>query len=149
MRDAKVAPEDRVLFGIKSIHPHYEVSASLTNILTEDEVKAKFELTLRRNNVPIDYKSGEVVRADVEALLFDNGTAVCYETSLMVDESQLVFRNGECYRMSVRVWEKGGSFGTVGKNKASETIVNSIEKDAEIFANDFLSAKQTQQEAAK
>jgi hypothetical protein len=43
--------DDQVLFGMKDVRVIYNVNDSMKEVLSEDEVRAKFELTLRRNNV--------------------------------------------------------------------------------------------------
>ena len=42
-----------VLFAIKGVKVKYNLSG-MTDVVSENDIKAKFELALRRNNVPID-----------------------------------------------------------------------------------------------
>jgi hypothetical protein len=102
-------------------------------------------IALRRNNVPIDPNSAEVVNLVIQGF-FNNSSQqlLCYSITCNVDESQWVFRQRECHLATVRVWNKGGWFGYVGREKANEPLLNDVEKCAEIFANDFLSANPKQ-----
>jgi len=97
-------------------------------------------LVLRRNNVPIDPSSIDSVAVEIDGF-FDDAThlLLCFSITCDVEESQAVFRAGDCRFANVAIWRKE-KFGTVGKAKANEALLRNAEQFAEMFANDFLSA---------
>ncbi len=133
-----IAP-DQMLFKMKDVRAVYFLDDAVTQVMTVDEVKAKFELTLRRNNVPLNPNSLNVVRLSISGFTTIQNT-LCYSINCYFDDQQWVFRAGEWHQATVRVWTKSNSFGTVGKSKANEALLKEVEKGAEIFANDFLSS---------
>jgi len=133
--------DDQVLFGMKDVNVFYIIGDKIKEFVTEDEIKAKFELTLRRNNVPINPKSFNTVVFSVAGFSDDaTKTLISYSTKCYVTEYQTIFRQGVCHQSLITVWEKGGFYGYAGKNKINDVMLDNAEKDAEMFANDFLSA---------
>jgi hypothetical protein len=122
----------------------YSLDNAIKQTLLEDEVKAKYELTLRNNGVPINPDSRNTINVSLSGFYNDTGTLLCYALQIDVFESQLIFRNGEGRRGIIRVWSKGSSYGTVGKAKANEALLGTVVKSAEVFANDYLSANPKQ-----
>jgi len=141
MTNASFTPLEQVLFRMTNVNVICELDYAMQQVTSEDEVKAKFELTLRRNDVPIDPHSPNIVYLTITGFLDPaTPTTLCYAILCRVAERQWIFRWGECHLATVIVWNKGQSHGTVGKYKANEALLKEIEKCAEIFANDYLSA---------
>jgi len=133
--------DDQVLFGMKDVNVFYIIGDKIKEFVTEDEIKAKFELTLRRNNVPINPKSFNTVFFSVAGFSDDaTKTLISYSTKCYVTEYQTIFRQGISHQSLITVWEKGEFYGYAGKNKINDVMLDNAEKDAEMFANDFLSA---------
>ncbi len=145
MTNATTVSSDQILFSMKDVKVNCILDSAVQQVISPDEVKAKFELALRRNNVSINPNSPNIVTFSIEGF-FDaaTGQLLCYFINTTVCENQWVFRNGNCHMSLVIVWNKGDSYGTVGKSKANEALLNEVEKRAEIFANDFLSANPKQ-----
>ena len=108
--------DDQALFAMDDVRVVYTLDSTIRQTILEDEIKAKFELTLRNNNVPINPDSRNIISVGLTGFYNDTGTLLCYALQVDVNESQLVFRNGEGRRGMVRVWSKGGSYGTVVKS---------------------------------
>lgn len=138
--NATYVNSDQALYQMKDVKVAYDFSEGIKQTVLEDEVKAKFELTLRKNNVPLNPASKNTVSLSIHGFYNTEGTLLCYSIELGVIEMQWTFRNGECHQSYVTVWTKGNSFGTVGKAKANEALLDTIQKCSEVFANDFLSA---------
>jgi hypothetical protein len=145
MTNASYAPLEQVLFNMKDVCVACTLDEGVKQGMTEDEAKAKFELTLRQKNVPLKPNSANVVHLSIEGFFNTEQTMLTYTITCNVDEAQCIFRKGECHAAMVRVWTKGNSFGIVGKDKANEVLLNDVEKTAVMFANDFLSANPKQQ----
>lgn len=139
MTNAPMVGSDQILFAMKDVKINYEINDAIKKVLSEDEIKAKFELALRRNNVSINPKSLNTVSLIVDGLWDDTSGFVCYSITTTVGEPQFILRAGLWRQSAVAVWSRG-SYGYAGKQKANEGMLNQIEKMAELFANDFLSA---------
>jgi len=139
-----LASDDQALFAMDDIKVVYSLDSTIRQTLLEDEVKAKFELTLRNNNVPVNPDSRNRVNVSLTGFYNDAGTLLCYALEVNVFESQLIFRNGEGRRGIVRVWSKGSSYGTIGKAKANDALLETVVKSAEVLANAYLSANPKQ-----
>jgi hypothetical protein len=140
MTNATLLTNGEYLFGMKDIRVMFTLDDAVKQVLTEDEIRAKFELVLRRNNVPINPKSQNILTVAITGFFDVSNPILCYSFQDSVAEIQFVARNGELHLMPVVVWNKGDEFGTVGKLKANEGLLRTSEKCAEIFANDFLAS---------
>ena len=138
--NATYADSSQALFGMKEIKVICTVDEALKKVISEDEVKAKFELTLRRNGVPIDPASFNMVQFRMTGFFNEATGLYCYSFMCYVNEQNVIWRSGQFHGITTIVWFKGGSYGTVGKSQASSGLLPEVEKCAEVFANDFLSA---------
>jgi hypothetical protein len=138
MTNATFVLQKRVLFKMKDVRVDYLLGDAVKQVVSEDEVRAKFELTLRRNHVPIKPDSDNRVMCIIDGT-FDQ-QRLCYCLTCSVAESQLLLRDGEFHYASVIVWDKGGSLGLLKTDNPSEGLLNEVEKESELFANDYLSA---------
>jgi hypothetical protein len=140
-----VLPQE-VLFKMKDVRVVCEIRGGLKalSLVSEDDVRAKFELSLRRNNVPVNPNSPNVVGIVIEGfqLMRNDGLPMgllCYNINCTVSEQQFIARGGEWHTASVNVWDKG-EYGTIGTDRANDGILATVQKYSESFANDYLSA---------
>ena len=139
MQNATAVNLDQALFQMSDVKVSYFLDTAIKKLPIEDEVKAKFELTLRKYGITINPESQNVILVAIDGI-DDETPSLCYSMRFEVYQPSWVFRNGICHQQVVRVWAKNGKYGTVGKVNANETLLNEIEKGAEVFANDYLSA---------
>jgi len=133
--------EGGVLFNMKDVRVAYNLKQSIKEVVSEDTVKAKFELALRRNNVPINQNSPNIVLLSVGCIPTENHAILCWGISGTVYEQQVILRGGEFHESLVQIWGSGQEkYGIVGVNNASDAILKEVENQAELFANDYLSA---------
>jgi hypothetical protein len=117
----------------------YALEGSTKAAVSEAEVKAKFELTLRRNNVPLNSQSTNMVVVLMNGF-FDEKGELTYSVSCGVSEWQFIFRGNECRYAMVTLWEADGRYGYAGPARMNDLLLTAVEKEAEQFANDYLSA---------
>lgn len=147
--NADFVKRDQVLFGMKDVNIQYTLGDDIKRVVSEDEVKSKFELTLRRNNVPLNPKSINTVWVTVDGFFGDaTATQLILTHSISVDVSEIrtLIRFREMHKATIIVWHQN-FFGMVGKANANKGLLDSVEKQAELFANDFLSANPKPQRA--
>lgn len=142
MTNATVVASDGVLFKMHDVRTVCSISDALRGTISEDQLKARFELTLRRNNIPLNPISSNVLVFDISCTIGNrNGDLVVYDTDCHVDEPQVIWREGECHRAAVRVWSAEGRFGANSdKTAIQEIFLKNAERSAELFANDYLAA---------
>jgi hypothetical protein len=147
VKNASSVNADQALFGMKDVKVTYMIKEDLKQVVSEDEVKAKFELTLRRNNIPINPNSPNTVTLVINGFRGDDlqtQNLFFYSFRFSVYETQTISRAGELHNAVVCVWNSGDFYGYAGKNKANEALLGNVEKDGEMFSNDFLSANSKQ-----
>ena len=141
MTNATAVNKSGILFNIHSVCPIYFLSDDVKQFVSLEAVKAKFELAMRRNNVPLSDKSQNYVLLSINGYFTDSDKILLlYTIESSVSERQWVFREGDCRMKDVTVWKTDGAYGSVGKNKANDFLLGLVEKQAEVFANDYLSA---------
>jgi hypothetical protein len=145
MLGAEFVGKDKVLFRMTNIAVQCFLNDDIKKYVSEDEVRSKFELTLRRNNVPIDSSSPNVVSVSLDGFFTDQTQLLSYMTGCRVFEIQWVSRGEEWHKALVTVWQKAESYGNVGRNRANAVLLGDVERFAELFANDFLSANPKKQ----
>jgi hypothetical protein len=139
MTNASGVQQDEVLFSMKDVCTLCVIDDTAKQVVTTDEVKAKWELTLRHNNVPINPHSEHVVVLSIDSFLTDNQQLFDYSLHAYVQENIWVFRGGDCHTATAVIWDKS-AFGVDKKTKANEALLKQVEQIAELFANDYLSA---------
>ena len=146
--NASWVDQNEKLFGMTNVQVKCFLDDAAKQLISEDEVQSKFELTLRRNNVPINPKSQNTVFVSIEGTRLDlpqevtgptTGYFFVYNVNVGVDSVQTVFRGGQFHRTTVTVWEKQ-DLGYAGSRVANGALLDSVEKEGELFASDFLSA---------
>ena len=137
--------DNQALFGMKDVQVLYFLEDDVKESVSEDEVRTKFELTLRKNNVPVSPTSKNYVTVNVEGFWNDPPSRglLAYTIEVSVYEKQTLLRGRQIHKAIVRVWGKNWH-GTVGRYKAKRSLLDQMEGDAEVFANDFLSANPKQ-----
>ncbi len=134
-----IVSQDQVLFNIPNVAMSYSFSDDAKKFIVESEIKAKCELTLRRNNVPINEDSHFILALSIEGIVTDDGVEFSYNTRLELIESMFIIRQRDVKMKMLPTWSAGYQ-SLAGKNKAMQQILNNVEKLSEQFANDYLSA---------
>jgi hypothetical protein len=138
MLAATPATMEETLAGMKDINVKFFYSDPIKATVLEDDAEAKFELSLRKNGIIVNPNSQNNLLVEIDGFYTPDDNTLCYSINLAVYENKLVVINGVWRQYIVRIWTKGNSFGTVGKLKASDAIMDEIVSVSEVFANDFL-----------
>lgn len=136
---AKSADDKTCFLGLNSLEVRVGMNEDAKDILSEQRVKDKFELTLRQYGVPLSDSSSPFIFFTLQAFWKDAKTIATFKISVSLIESLVFYRNNKPYKRLVVLWEDG-SIGHVGKNFAKETFLEFIEERAERVANLYLSA---------
>ena len=133
------ASESEALFNMKDVRVEVTLADRMKGVVTEDEIRTKFELALRRNGVPISTNSQSPVIIAIEGGPAEGTSFFYYSTQCVVFEDHTVFRGNALRLAKVRVWEEG-YIGMAGTQKIQDGLFGAVVDLAERFANDYLSA---------
>ncbi|MDP3069273.1 MAG: hypothetical protein Q8N18_03245 [Opitutaceae bacterium] len=135
--NAKTASAKEALTGVTSVSVEIHLTDDIKNLISESEIRTKFEINLRRSGVPISEKSDYTLVYYQDGFTRGNPT-LTYSFSTSLTEFALLARDGgPKFHRNVAVW-RSGNFGTVGVSKAREALLAAAESAAEEFANDWL-----------
>lgn len=136
---ASIADEKMCFLGLDSVEVSVSISEAAEDILSERRAKDTFELTLRRNGVPLSDRSSPILSLSIDVFWNDSNTIAIFYIEAALIERVYIYRNSKPFQRSVAVWETS-SYGSVGRNLARDSLLNAIEEKAERVANLYLSA---------
>ena len=113
-------------------------------IISEQRVRDKFELLLRRYGIPLTpFRSSSYIYFSVNVVNRDNKNAA-HTIELSLEEEVIFYRGDKPYRKTVTLWNGGGNFGYVCNGNiwthVEDAILEQTERSAERVANLYLSA---------
>jgi hypothetical protein len=135
-RSTKLVSQKDSLAGVDSVSVAITLADDVKKIISESEVRTKFEITLRRSGVPIDENSRFTLSYYQDGFTRDGPTLI-YSFSTALEELVVAFRDGPAMRRIVGTWRRG-NYGTVGISKARDALLSDAESAAETFANEWL-----------
>ena len=132
-----VASYDEVFYGIESFKIAIALDDVVKKVISEDRVKNKLELALRRNGISVDPDSDYNLNYTVSGLWNKDGIVLSYSYNLSVMETITFARNGDLRRYPVDVWQRSGT-GYAGKNLAEKAMLDGVDEAGDDFSIRFL-----------
>jgi len=133
---------DDTLTGIGSLSVSVQLNDAVKKVVSEDRIKNKFELVLRRHNVTLREKGEDAyLNLAIDGLWSEDGNRLTYTSEVRVSQGVAAPRRDGFRAMMGTVWREG-SYGYAGKSTAEKAILDQLEEKAESFANKFLAAQQ-------
>ena len=144
VESATIASEVTIFSNIGALKVTVFLNDNAEKIISEQRVKDKFELVLRRYGVPLtSFWPSSYIYFAVEVVNTDNKNAA-HTISVSLQEEVIFFRDGKPHRKTVALWEGGGNFGFVCNGNIWTNVEDKILEQAEIYAervaNLYLSA---------
>lgn len=134
---AKLVLQKEALAGVESVSVAIDLADDVKKIVSESEIRTKFEITLRRSGVPINEKSRFTLAYTQDGFTKGNPT-LAYSITTALQEAVVGFRNGDPgLQRYIATWTSV-YYGTVGVSKAREALLSQAESAAEEFANEWL-----------
>ena len=132
-----VSAEDS-LAGVKAVRVSIAIGDDIKRIVSEDDIRTKFEITLRRSGVSIDEASLFAVVYSQDGFFTRGAPIIAWSSKTNLMELVWAFRPaGRMIYLDAPTWSKG-QYGTVGEANAREWLIKTAESDAEGFANEWL-----------
>lgn len=129
------------LKGIKNIKLVLNVTDSIKNIVSEERLRNKIELLLRKNGIDIQENSKTWLSLEFRGLWSVDKTTLIFNIEGYLLESGIVSRDRGAFKTTFKTWTSG-SYGTVGKLKAEKGILDSAEELSEEFSNLYLKSNE-------
>ena len=136
---APIADEETCFSGLDSMEVRVVINEDAKDILSEQRVEDKFELTLRRYGVPLSKWSNPYLSVSIDVVWNEDKTLTAYTVSTTLLEPLIFYRKEKPHKRFVKLWEQS-SYGYAGKDVVRESLLRSIEEKAERVANLYLSA---------
>lgn len=133
---------DDALYKLDAVQVGVSVDDAIKKLVSEERVRNKFELILRKDGIKIDQKAPVFLNLTVEGL-WSKGTMafLVYTPRIQLQEVVVVGRKGDMRQVVATLWERG-SYGFAGRQVAEDAILKSVESLGEEFANKYLAAQQ-------
>jgi hypothetical protein len=133
---------DDALYKLDSVNIQVSLNDAIKKMVSEDRVRNKFELILRKHGVKIDENAVVSVYIMIEGLWSKQPVAfLVYTPRIQLNQFVVVARNGDLRRVLATVWQKG-SYGFAGSQVAEGAILESVQSMGEEFANKYLAAQE-------
>lgn len=133
----RVSDLDEVFYGISSFNTKVILGEEVKKVVSEERLRNKLELILRRNGVTIDPESYYTLTFYVEGFWDKDEIRLTYKYDLNLLEYVVLARNGDLRRSPTYTWNTG-TFGYAGKTIAEKTMLENVESVAEAFSNRYL-----------
>jgi hypothetical protein len=139
VRASKLVTSKESLAGIDAVSVAIFLSDDVKKIVSESEIRTKFEITLRRSGVTIDEKAVNTLSFSHWGFTRDSAI-LTYSFITSLDDLAYAFRkDGVIIKSFMSTWREG-NYGTVGIAKARDALIGDAESSAEAFANEWLAA---------
>jgi hypothetical protein len=137
-----IQTSDDALYKLDAVRVFVSVDNAIKKLVSQERIKNKFELILRRDGINIDEKAPVFLDLTIEGL-WSNGSVrfLVYTPRIKLGEVVVVGRKGDMRQVPATLWERG-SYGFAGQQVAEGEILKAVEQLAEEFANKYLAAQQ-------
>ena len=127
--------------GINSIRLNVLIGKSISDIISDRDVRNKVELDLRKTGIEVNEKGKYMLNVYITAFPANEGNSFVFQYTFNLNSIGYYFTNDECYKGLVAIWEKESS-GIVGKVKAESSFNSIVEKASTELCNLILKSNQ-------
>ena len=132
-----VADLDEVFYGIKNFKTKIALNDTVKKVVSEDKLRNKFELILRRNGISIDPESPYFLIFSVRGFWDPDEIRLTYTCDLKLLEIVTLYRNNDLRRTAVYTW-RTSRYGHAGKAVIEKAMLENIESYAEELSIKYL-----------
>lgn len=142
-----ITDPDAVLYTIPAFKVGVYVDDRIKDTVSDERVRNKFELTLRKSHINIDSTAVVDLWVVVDAKWDDNKTFAIYTVQLKASDRAMLERNGDMRDAKVTFYHQY-FYGYAGKTKVAENVLDAVDQLAEEFANKYLAVQAAEQKMA-
>ena len=144
---SKFVTAKQALAGVKTVSVGVFLSEDIKKIVTEAEIRAAFEGSLKGQGIQLEEKSRYSLVLSEDGFTRDS-PVLTYHFAVDLYELLYAFRDdGAVNRSSSSIWDKG-NFGTVPLAQAREILLAQAESAGVRFAKDWLAVNPTKDSVA-
>jgi hypothetical protein len=139
-----IQAQDEALYKLDSVRVNVSINEEVEKVVSDDRIRNKFELILRKHGIKIDEKALVSVDLTIHGLWSGNNLGVgflAYTQRIGLNQWLVVERRGDFRRAVAQLW-KQEIIGFANNQKAEGQILDGVESMAEAFANKYLAAQQ-------
>jgi hypothetical protein len=139
-----IQAQDEALYKLDSVKVNVFINDAVEKVVSDDRIRNKFELILRKQGINIDQKASVSVDLTINGLWSRDNPGVgflAYTQRIGLNEWLVVERRGDLRRAVAQLW-KQEIIGFANSQKAEGQILDGVELMAEAFANKYLAAQQ-------
>ncbi len=143
----KLLKTEDVLYKIPAFKIDIILDDSIKDQITEDRIRNKLELALRKSRIPIDNGAGATLTFEVYALWNKLTTQVSTSINLKVLDWVTLARDGDLRTAPVFIYQDN-MIGYAGKIKIQELVLGVLDELSERFANKYLAVQEKEKTVA-
>ena len=140
----QIRAQDDALYKLDSVRVNVSINEAVEKVVSDDRIKNKFELILRKHGIYIDEKALVSVDLIVNGIWSGDNPGVgflAYTQRIGLNQWLVVERRGDFRRAVAQLW-KQEIIGFANNQKAEGQVLDGVESMAEAFANKYLAAQQ-------
>lgn len=137
LKTAKSVTSKAALAGTTSVRVAIILADDIKKIISESEIRTKFEITLRRSGIPINEESRYELSYTQDGFTRGESTLKYSFTTELLETAYGVRETGQMIGVSVATW-RHGNYGIIGMTMARDALLTQAEQAAEAFANEWL-----------
>lgn len=126
-------------FGINSFDTGFYLGNEIKELISEENVRNKFELNLRKSGIQIDEDSPYVLGFTINGVWDAHKVTFTIQYKLSLFESVVLNREGDMRTAWVESWTTG-NYGYASRIASRDAIVRAVETASETLANSYLKA---------
>ena len=139
-----IQAQDEALYKLDSVRVNVSIDEAVEKVVSDDRIRNKFELILRKHGIKIDEKALVSVDLTIHGLWSGDNPGVgflAYAQRIGLNQWLVVERRGDFRRAVAQLW-KQEIIGFSNNEKAEGQILDGVESIAEAFANKYLAEQQ-------
>ena len=139
-----IKAQDETLYKLDSVRVNVSINEAVEKVVSDDRIRNKFELILRKHGIKIAEKALVSVDLTIHGLWSGDNPGVgflAYAQRIGLNQWLVVERRGDFRRAVAQLW-KQEIIGFTNNQKAEGQILDGVESIAEAFANKYLAAQQ-------
>jgi hypothetical protein len=136
-----IKSDAEILYKIPAFRVSIFLPDSIKGIVSDEAIRNKLELALRRNRIKMDDAASVGLALNVNALWNEGKTFASTTISLSVVDSVTLARTGDLRSAFVPVYNDL-QFGYAGSLKLKEQVMGAVDELAETFANKHLATQE-------
>lgn len=134
----RIKERNEIFYGINSLKTRVILDDEVKELITEESVKDRLELNLKKRGIQIDEGSPQAVIIAISGMWNQTKMALVYQYELVLVDYVVLNRDGDMRGAVIDAWKTSG-FGLTGSSMSiRDHIIECIDEVSETLANGYL-----------